>query len=67
MKINPEDLEITADRPPKLGGQQVGMSPAGVWVKHKPTGMVAFCEWHRSQLKNKDAALSMIEWAIADL
>jgi len=66
MKINPDDLEITADRAP-LGGQHVGVNPSGVWVKHKPTGMVAFCEWHRSQLKNRDAALSMIEWAIADL
>jgi len=46
------------------GGQHVGLTSYTVRVKHVPTGIIAECGYHRSQHKNKEAAMQMIEWAL---
>lgn len=48
------------------GGQQVGVIPKGVMITHIPTGMISFCNHHRSQMKNRDAAIRMIEWGLTE-
>jgi len=48
--------------PRQTGGQQVGTGPSGVRVTHVPSGMQAFSgETERSQHKNKQIAMAMIE------
>jgi protein subunit release factor A len=49
------------------GGQTVGSGPTGVKVTHNPTGIFAMCDGHRSQHKNKQTALAMIEYGLSDL
>lgn len=52
-----------------IGGQHVGTGPSGVkgthYIGEYPTGIEAFCEYHRSQHKNRMAVQEMIEWALA--
>lgn len=65
--MNPAHLKITVqDRGPK-GGQTCGATPTGVVVEHLPTGLKAFCDQHRSQLKNKQVAMAMVEYGLAEL
>jgi protein subunit release factor A len=62
-----EDLEIqtVASRPP--GGQSVGLVPTSVRVKHKPTGLIASCGIERSQMKNRNVAMAMIEYGLVEI
>ena len=66
--IRDEHLKITVqDRYPSLGGQQAVSTPRGVLVEHIPTGMRAFCDQERSQLRNKRVAIAMIEYVLVEL
>lgn len=66
-KILPEDLKIETLRKPDLGGQTVGMPQTGVKVTHLPSGLEATCWYARSQWKNKEIAIHMIEWGLTEL
>ncbi len=62
-----EHLEITIQDRPTPGGQSVGMPSLGVQVKHLPTGLIAYCDCARSQQKNKNIAIAMLEYGLAEL
>ena len=51
-------------KPPDKGGQHVGTQNYPIRVTHVPTGLVAECGYHRSQHKNKETAMQMIEWGL---
>jgi protein subunit release factor A len=67
VMLKNEDLKITVPRREPHGGQQVGVTETGVEVTHLPTGLKAFCDYHRSQLKNKQVACDMIEFGLATI
>jgi peptide chain release factor len=52
----------TTERP---GGQHAGSPAREVRVTHEPTGLMAQCGIHRSQHRNRQTAMEMIEWALA--
>ena len=56
----------TPDANPR-GGQRVGSINRGVRVTHKPTGIIAFCDTERSQIRNRDIAFAMIEYGLAEI
>lgn len=58
------ELKITVPQRLPIGGQHVGVTETGVEVIHLPTGLRAFCDYHRSQMKNRDTAIEMIEWGL---
>ena len=62
-----DDYQIETLTPNKSGGQSVGMSCPGVKVTHIPTGITASCSYERSQYKNKQIAIEMIEWGLATI
>jgi protein subunit release factor A len=62
MKASDLKIEAVDSRPP--GGQQVGVMPKTVKVTHIPTGISATCGSERSQLVNRDVAISMVEWGL---
>lgn len=67
MSVAPRNLQIeTIDRTPK-GGQRCGMVTNGVKVTHVPTGLSATCESERSQMRNRNVAIAMIEWGLTEL
>ena len=52
---------------PNPGGQQVGLTTSIIRIIHEPTGIMAQCGEARSQFKNRDIAMSMIQWALINL
>lgn len=68
MKIPDEDLSITAypERDYSKGGQHVGVTSTGVKIVHIPTGITAIVETERSQHRNRQIALEMIEYGLIE-
>lgn len=68
MTIPPEHLLIETEKDTAaLGGQHCGTFPIGVTVTHLPSGLKAFCNYERSQYKNRKIAIEMIEYACCEL
>lgn len=67
IKINPADLEWKTMRSGGSGGQHVNKTESAVQVTHVPTGIQIRCEQERSQLQNKEQALSMLRSQLYDL
>jgi len=65
--MKPEHLKIETLDPTPKGGQHVGIIPRGVKVTHIPTGLFASCSVERSQMRNRDVCLEMIEYGLAEI
>src|SRR5213079_588439 len=60
VELKPDDLRIEVSRAGGPGGQGVNTTDSAVQVMHIPTGMIVRCQDGRSQIKNKDRALSIL-------
>ncbi len=60
-------LKISIDPPKNHGGQQAGIPHCNVRVETVDGSISISCGIHRSQLRNKNLAVSLIELAMEDL
>lgn len=60
VTLRDSDVEWTAQRGSGPGGQHRNKTESAVLVRHKASGLIAYCQSERSQHRNRESAMAVL-------
>jgi peptide chain release factor 2 len=67
VKINPDDLRVDVFRASGHGGQNVQKNSTAIRITHLPTNIVVTCQNERSQHRNRESAMRVLEARLIEI
>lgn len=67
IQINDKDLKVDTYRASGAGGQHINKTESAVRITHLPTNTIVACQTQRSQLQNREQAMTMLKAKLYEL